>query len=274
MTEDLSNSSPSQPTQVLASLVSVESRDATRALVRPRKPWSSLVPTLLMAAGLLFISWEIFPLILDLLPLETLSRYLDFYPVRRNGLPAFFLSTLNLLVTLPAIAILAREKGVPFSEYCNLKRLSLKSVAFWLLVLATAHVLLLILFHALGMFSHSRHTYQDECQTFASILFLLMRTVILAPIVEEILWRGFVFRGISESKAGPAGAILITSAVWAILHGQYDFTGQLRVFCDGLIYGLARHVSQSTTVTIVLHGAFNLWVTLQLVMWVEYGWRF
>jgi hypothetical protein len=169
------------------------------------------------------------------------------------------------------LAILIRVKGFSFMEYCNLKRPNFKSAAIWLLVFMVFHFLFRVILHALALYSHRKYPYDE---TSGPLLLLLLGSVVLAPLGEEILWRGFVFKGVSESKTGPIVAIIFTSLAWASLHQQYNVAGQLHVACDGLIFGFARHITQSTTVSIVLHGVFNLWVTWQFIMWVEYGWRF
>jgi len=41
-------------------------------------------------------------------------------------------------------------------------------------------------------------------------------------LFEELFFRGFLFRGLSSSFMGPVGAVLVTSALWALIHTQYD----------------------------------------------------
>jgi uncharacterized protein len=86
----------------------------------------------------------------------------------------------------------------------------------------------------------------------------IVAVVIAAPLSEELAVRGFLFRGFAASSLGPAGAILLTSAMWASLHLQYDafFIGE--VFGVGLILGWMRWRSDSTWLAVVLHGAYNL----------------
>jgi hypothetical protein len=274
MSEDLLNSSPPQPAQPQAAVAPVDGLDGSSVQATPKKPWS-LPITLLVAAGFILISQEALPRIMDLLPLGKLCKLFGIGPSLNDGheLRQFIYTALKLVVLLPILAILTRVRGFSFLEYCNLKRLNFKSAAIWLLVFMVFHFLFRVILHAMALYGHRKYSY-DETSRPLLLLLSLLGGVVLAPLAEEILWRGFVFKGVSESRTGPIVAILFTSLAWASLHQQYNIAGQLHVACDGLVFGLARHISQSTTVSIILHGAFNLWVTVQLIMWVEYGWRF
>ncbi len=83
-------------------------------------------------------------------------------------------------------------------------------------------------------------------------------TVVVAPAGEEIMFRGFLFRGFVRSERAAWPAIVAISLLWAGPHVQYDWTGMLEIFVAGMFLGWARWKSGSTLLTIVLHGLFNL----------------
>ncbi|MDI4236963.1 CPBP family intramembrane metalloprotease [Bradyrhizobium sp. Arg237L] len=91
----------------------------------------------------------------------------------------------------------------------------------------------------------------------SGLLALLIGSCIAGPILEEFVFRGFMFRGWSQSFLGPIGAIVLTSAVWAVYHTQYDWFGRLEIFVVGLVLGHLRWRSNSTWLTVVLHSAMN-----------------
>jgi membrane protease YdiL (CAAX protease family) len=66
-----------------------------------------------------------------------------------------------------------------------------------------------------------------------------------------------MFRGWSQSFLGPIGAIVLTSAVWAMNHTQYGWFGRLEVFVVGLVLGHFRWRSDSTWLTVMVHSATN-----------------
>jgi membrane protease YdiL (CAAX protease family) len=80
--------------------------------------------------------------------------------------------------------------------------------------------------------------------------------VFLAPLQEEVLFRGFIYRGLANAW-GPALTILLTSAVWAIMHLQYSWFYVGEVFLLGVTFGWLRWLSRSLISTILLHTANN-----------------
>ena len=90
------------------------------------------------------------------------------------------------------------------------------------------------------------------------MLVLLVVSWLAGPIMEEFVFRGFLFRGWSESFLGPAGAIVLTSALFAIYHTQYDWLVRLWIFLVGLALCFFRWRSNSTWLTVVVHSAVNI----------------
>ena len=92
------------------------------------------------------------------------------------------------------------------------------------------------------------------------MLTLLIGFCIAGPILEEFVVRGFMFRGWSRSFLGPIGAIVLTSAAWAIIHTQYDWFGRLEIFVLGLALGHFRWRCDSTWLAVMAHSGFNTFV--------------
>lgn len=99
---------------------------------------------------------------------------------------------------------------------------------------------------------------------------LLIAFCVAAPVTEEFAVRGALFRGWSQSFLGPIGAIILTSAIWAMMHWQYSWYYLLQVFCAGLMFGHFRNRSGSTWLTVAMHGVFNLAVLAQTALKVAY----
>jgi membrane protease YdiL (CAAX protease family) len=89
---------------------------------------------------------------------------------------------------------------------------------------------------------------------------LLVGGCLAAPIMEEFVFRCFMFRGWSESFLGPIGAIVLTSALFGMYHTQYDWPGRFWVFLFGLILCAFRWRSNSTWLTAVVHSAVNIFL--------------
>jgi uncharacterized protein len=54
--------------------------------------------------------------------------------------------------------------------------------------------------------------------------------------------------------------------VWTVLHLQYDWYFLGEVFSIGLLFGYLRYRSNSTWLTIILHGLNNLAAVVQTMM--------
>jgi membrane protease YdiL (CAAX protease family) len=88
--------------------------------------------------------------------------------------------------------------------------------------------------------------------------------MLAAPLAEEVFFRGFLFRGWEASRLGGPGAVVLTSALWAVIHLQYDLFGIGVIFVAGLLLGFARWKTGSLLLCMVLHAAMNLVATVEV----------
>jgi membrane protease YdiL (CAAX protease family) len=102
-----------------------------------------------------------------------------------------------------------------------------------------------------------------SAQAGGALWLLVIAFCVAAPISEEILARGFLYRGWSESFLRVPGAIFLSSLAWTSLHLQYDWFFFGEVFSIGLLLGYLRYRSNSTWLTIVIHGLNNFAATAQ-----------
>jgi membrane protease YdiL (CAAX protease family) len=107
-------------------------------------------------------------------------------------------------------------------------------------------------------------TYQNAAQAgIGGLALLWFAFVVVAPAGEEIMFRGFLFRGWAASPRAIWPAILLTSAAWSLMHIQYDWFGILQIFLGGILLGWIRWRTGSTLLTIALHALTNVWATLE-----------
>ena len=93
----------------------------------------------------------------------------------------------------------------------------------------------------------------------------LFAVVICAPIIEEIFFRGFLFKGWSHSPLGATGSILLTSVLFVLIHaGQYDLTILAMLSVLALILGFARYKTNSIYIPIYLHFLNNLYSSVEM----------
>ena len=180
--------------------------------------------------------------------------------------------SLSVMMGLPAVAALlwlaTRLARIPFTEY-----LALRGMRWRELLIGVAGLIVLVV----GWDLLSRALGRDvspgfmvdvlkSAQADGALWLLLLAFCIAAPITEELMARGFLYRGWSESFLGVSGAIFLSSLVWTAMHVQYyDWFLFGEVLSIGILLGYMRYRSNSTWLTIVMHGLNNLAATMQSV---------
>ena len=101
------------------------------------------------------------------------------------------------------------------------------------------------------------------------LVWLLLAIVVVAPVGEEIVFRGFLFRGLVR-PGYELLAIVVISLAWALLHIQYDWLGMAQIFASALLLGWFRWASGSTMLTIVMHVLINFEAMIETAIKVEW----
>jgi uncharacterized protein len=184
--------------------------------------------------------------------------------------------TLSVLVLNPiTVAVLmlsVRLKKASQAEYLALVWPSLRSVTGGIL-----GIVLIIAVSDAALFVSGRaivSPFQVVSYTTAAaegwLPLMFIATVLVAPAGEEILFRGYLFRGFVRSERSAWLAIVVISLLWAGLHLQYDWTGLAEIFATGLFLGWVRWRAGSTLLTFCLHALFNLEGTVETVLQVKH----
>lgn len=92
-------------------------------------------------------------------------------------------------------------------------------------------------------------------------LWLLLSVCILAPITEELLFRGVILKLLSPF--GIVTAVVVSSIMFSLLH--VSPAGIIVFFAMGVLLGIIRYVSGSVIACIVIHGINNFYSTMELV---------
>jgi len=171
--------------------------------------------------------------------------------------------TLIIFVSTPVevalLALFARRVSASAIDYLGLA---------WpkrgeLVVGAAAMVALIVAGNVLSWFVGRNlvTSFQIDIYTTASaadgLIWLWLAVVVLTPIGEEIIFRGFLFRGWLRAESDAWPVIVVTSLLWAVIHLQYDWYVIGQIFVFGLLLGWLRWASGSTILTILLHALIN-----------------
>ena len=94
---------------------------------------------------------------------------------------------------------------------------------------------------------------------------LLLALILVAPVMEELVFRGFLISGLRPTRLGASGAVLVSSFAWASLHLEYDLYGMATIFALGILLGTARVKTGSVVVSIALHMISNIISTVEMI---------
>jgi len=186
-----------------------------------------------------------------------------------GGLTISLSVVMGLPAALLALWIAIRLSRVPFADY-----LALRWTSWWYLLFGIAGLVALVLGWEGVSYAMGRETSAGfmvdvlkSARAEGALWLLVISFCVVAPITEEFLTRGFLYRGWSESFLRPAGAIVLSSLVWTAMHLQYDWFFFGEIFSIGLLFGYLRYRSGSIWLTVILHGLNNFAATLQ-TLWL------
>jgi membrane protease YdiL (CAAX protease family) len=191
------------------------------------------------------------------------TMMLEFGVMATGGLPPFALLALDtaarLLPALIALGLLFRRPSHA------VRTLGLGGNVHPPVILGLFALLVLIdqpLRWALGRFTAEDPTgglSYAETGIFGLVI-VIVSSCVVAPVAEEILYRGVLHRSLSNRMGVLAGAV-ISSVVFASLH-FYDIYGLASVATFGFICALAYQSTRSLLDVIALHMLYNASITL------------
>jgi CAAX protease family protein len=180
-----------------------------------------------------------------------------------TGLIAAFLS-------YPLVKKAAYQSGAPFPfEFLALKAINKETLVKVLLIgfgyyaFATLTSYLLAIEVPEFMLELKSHT-----NTGFDLLMLVIAICIVAPIVEEVIFRGLAYTRLVNSRAGVTGAIIITSLVFTAIHIQYDFMILAILSVFAFLVGYVRYKTDNLVYCIALHMQLNMMSTIELFFFV------
>jgi len=186
-----------------------------------------------------------------------------------NGL---YLSLVLLVSTPPCVGLIFLfawvRRQIPVSRYLGLGFPSAWRVAGWL----GATVLFAAAAAGLALLVPDPRVEPLMLRMYETSVFppvMIVALVLAAPLFEEFLFRGFLFEGIRRSRLGVAGAVVISSAVWAAIHFHYGWISIGILLCLGLLLSAARLRTESVWVCFLMHAAFNLISIVQVMVAVH-----
>jgi hypothetical protein len=176
-------------------------------------------------------------------------------------------------LALVAILLLVRFHRLDFATYFGTRRLSLWQIiaaGFWIALAADLPLRLVAGFSevvgkavgvpappqpAIELFIHTRSW------PFLSLLLLFI--LVLAPLGEEVLFRGFLYVYL-KNRLSRTAALVLTALLFAFLH--FNWPTFLPLFLFGLLLGAAYEFTGSLLLSIAIHCWFNSFTTGLLLL--------
>jgi membrane protease YdiL (CAAX protease family) len=164
-----------------------------------------------------------------------------------------------LLIPLLIKATPAKTWPERFEFWC-IKSIKRNELSKWLVIALGYWLITVIVGITLNLPDEQFMLDIKQATNSITILALVLTTIcLIAPITEEIVFRGWLFSKIAQTKLGDLGAILLSSLAFTAIHSQYQHLETLvMLFTLGLLLSWVRYKSNNISNTIIMHMLFNL----------------
>lgn len=169
------------------------------------------------------------------------------------------LSSTLLKLALPVAGttiglLVARRRGISLPEDVGLRRPAVAHLLGWLGIWTAWVAVSEVLVRALGL---------EQAQPWPEYPALIVAPRVLAigiagPVLEELLFRGFLLDRLRRTALGTTGAIALLAVGWAGIHYRYGVGSVVLIAFDGVLLGFARTRGGSLWIPIAMHALGNL----------------
>lgn len=178
-------------------------------------------------------------------------------------------------IRLLMIVVAALLTRVPLRDYLGWVRPRAGDVLIGLAVIAVLYTVLVLLFLYAGDPAAIVEGYRTEIAKGMSPWWYVLKwwpAIILAPLVEESFFRGFLWRGV-QFRFGNKAAFLVTTLLFAAMHYSYWMPGGIiepqsviQYLLMSSIFGALRWRSGGTIVPMIAHGVSNASLNISVMV--------
>jgi CAAX protease family protein len=218
-------------------------------LAQPDRPFWGFAEVLLIAA--LFLP----AVVAGGFAVQAASGYLHIDP--NLGLPLLIAEFIGYGIVFIALRMLFARHGRPLFESLGWVPHSFRPLDLALLGVTLA-VVVVLLGNLLG-FPNVQTPFDKLLKDALSRITIALFGITLGPIIEELLFRGFL-QPVMVSSFGVLPGILATSIVFGGLHlmqNGYIWQSGVLITFVGFVLGVVRHVSGSTRASAITHVSYN-----------------
>jgi membrane protease YdiL (CAAX protease family) len=134
-----------------------------------------------------------------------------------------------------------------------------RRIVYLSLVLGGFSISLLVQLASAALQTKAKLPIQEYFQDPRSALLLMLMSILLAPLVEETIFRGYLYPVLARSFGISAG-VVITGTLFGLLHAPqlWGGWGQISLLIGvGIIFTAARAISRTVVASYILHVSYN-----------------
>lgn len=235
--------------------------DTPRVAYRPETPWTP------WAALGVVLAASFAPMLIGLLAwvAEDAGLVGAGGPVLRDGIPSLaspFVLAQMIAGQLLSLAIVWAAAGCKGARPETLRLMPhqtdwLTAVGYGVLLIVLIGPVELLLYHLAGvpLFTDGRWILEGLSSPYW--LAVVVAAVVLAPLWEEIAFRGFLLSAFAKSRLGFWPAAMLSVGLWTALHIGYSWPGLASVFLAGIGMSWIMLRTGSMRAVVVAHAVVN-----------------
>ncbi len=227
-------------------------------LAERERPFWGFAEVLLIAALLIPAIWAGSRLV------EAGSLYLHTNP--ELGLPLLIAESIGYAIVFLALRLLFARYGKPLFE--SLAWVEQPFRPLHLAVLGVALAAAVVVLGNLLNMPDADTPFIKLLSDTASRIGIAVFSVTFAPVIEELLFRGFL-QPVLVDSFGVLTGILVTSVLFGALHlmqNAFIWQSGVLIMIVGFVLGVVRHVSGSTRASAITHMSYNALPFLSLIL--------
>ena len=145
-------------------------------------------------------------------------------------------------------------------KYWGIKRVQANVLVKWTVFAALLFSLLQVVGLVLGIPDEPFIlTLKTQVNSTSLMITLFVSAGILAPVLEEIIYRGWLYQRLVDEKIDAKKVVVLTSLIFALVHSQYEHSFTFfTIFSFGLLFGYIRYKSQNIAYCILIHMLYNV----------------
>ena len=172
------------------------------------------------------------------------------------------LGILQFIFVVPVIFFAAKFPGQSAFETLAIKKVPRNIVGRWLLYFAGFWIV------SSGLLYFIHETESPFMQSLRGTRHFGLAVVIavVAPIIEELIFRGYLYKAWRFTRLGYVGALTLISVLFSLIHvGQYHWPFLLFIVCFAILLGMAREKTGSVLIPMLFHAINNAIAAVLLI---------